>query len=302
MNPRTLRLRSVCLVLAVFLALNLSATDISYQQSVENWRKGYQASLTSDTGWLTVSGLFWLREGANHFGSDPSNEIALPASAPAHAGVFEFHAGKTTARIEPGVVVTMNGQPVQTAELRPDNPSDRLVLGDLTLYVHASGNRLGIRMKDKNSSLRKQFSGLHWFPIDESYRAAARYVPYDAAKQLDSQNVLGDPIKLAIVGYLSFKLRGQGFRLEVEQNKDGGFFVVFRDLTAGKETYPASRFIDTPPPKDVAGVKTVDLDFNEAYNPPCAYNPYTTCPLPLPGNRMKIAVPAGEKIYKEHTH
>ena len=303
MNSSAMRARILRLILAQLLSTCVvSAGDSTYQQAIENWRKSYQTSLTSDTGWLTVCGLFWLREGANRFGSDPSNEIVLPSSAPAHAGVFEFHAGKTTARIEPGVVVTMNGKPVQRADLRPDIATDRLVLGDLTLYVHASGERLAIRMKDKNSKLRQEFSGLHWFPIIESYHVTARYVPYDAPKQLDSQNVLGDPIKLDIVGYLTFKLQGQDFRLEVEQNKDGGFFVVFRDLTAGKETYPASRFIDTPPPKDVAGTKTVDLDFNEAYNPPCAYNPYTTCPLPLPGNRLKIAISAGEKLYTGHSH
>lgn len=276
------------------------ADDSAYRKSVEEWRKSYQATLTSDTGWLTVSGLFWLHEGNNNFGSDASNDIVLPASAPARAGSFEFHAGKTTAHINPGVTVTLNGKPVQTAELRPDVREDRLVLGDLTLYVHASGERLGIRMKDKNSKLRKEFTSLKWFPIDESCHVTARFVPYSSPKQLDSQNVLGDPIKMDVVGYLDFSLRGQKFRLEVESNSDGGFFVVFRDLTAGKETYPASRFIDTEPPKDGPDGKTVDLDFNKAYNPPCAYNPYTTCPLPLPGNRLKIAVPAGEKIYKEH--
>ena len=163
-----------------------------------------------------------------------------------------------------------------------------------------SGERLAIRMKDKNSKLRKEFSGLHWFPIDESYRVQARYFPYGMPKQLDSQNVLGDPIKLDVVGYLAFSLRGQDFRIEVEAEKSGGFFVVFRDLTAGQKTYPASRFIDTDPPTDGPDGKTLDLDFNKAYNPPCAYNPFTTCPLPLPGNRLKVAIPAGEKAYKPH--
>jgi uncharacterized protein (DUF1684 family) len=106
---------------------------------------------------------------------------------------------------------------------------------------------------------------------------------------------------LDIVGYLSFALQGKNFRLEVEAEKNGGFFVVFRDLTAGKLTYPASRFIDTDPPNDTPAGKVVELDFNKAYNPPCAYNPYTTCPLPLPGNRLQIAIPAGEKLYK-HDH
>ena len=104
-----------------------------------------------------------------------------------------------------------------------------------------------------------------------------------------------------VLGYLTFSLRGENFRLEVESGGDGGFFIVFRDLTAGKDTYSASRFIDTDAPKDGPGGNTVDLDFNKAYNPPCAYNPYTTCPLPLPGNRLPIAIPAGEKLYK-HGH
>jgi len=296
-----LRRRAPWLLLAVFILACAACADSAYRQSVEKWRQEYQASLTSDTGWLTVSGLFWLHEGENRFGSDPHNDFVLPASAPAHVGVFEFHSGKTTVHIDPGVPVTLNGKPVQAAELRPDSRKDRIVLGDLTLYVHASGNRFAVRMKDKNSPLRKNFSGLNWFPIDESYRVTAHYVPYESPKQLDSQNVLGDSIKMDIVGYLSFSLQGQSLRLDVEPGGDGGFFIVFRDLTAGKDTYPASRFIDTDPPKDGPGGKTVDLDFNEAYNPPCAYNPYTTCPLPLPGNRLPVAIPAGEKLYK-HNH
>jgi uncharacterized protein (DUF1684 family) len=284
----------------IFLAGFALADDAAYRQSVEQWRKNYLAELTSDTGWLTVSGLFWLHEGQNTFGSGASNHIVLPTPAPAHAGTFEFRAGKTTAHINPGVIVTLNGKPVQTAELRPDSKQDRLVLGDLTLYVHASGDRLAIRMKDKNSKIRKEFTSLKWFPIDETYHVVARFAPYSPPKQLHSQNVLGDPIKMDIIGYLDFSLHGRQFRFEVEPNSKGGFFIVFRDLTAGKETYPASRFIDTEPPKDGPNGKNVDLDFNEAYNPPCAYNPYTTCPLPLPGNRLKIAIPAGEKLYKKH--
>ena len=137
--------------------------------------------------------------------------------------------------------------------------------------------------------------------MDESYALTARFIPYDSHKQFDSQNVLGDPIKLDIVGYVLFSLHGQEYRLEAEANPDGTLFIVFRDLTSGKETYPASRFLDTDLPKDGPSGKTVQLDFNKAYNPPCAYNPYTTCPIPLPANRLRVEIPAGEKLYK-HTH
>ncbi|HEY1469260.1 MAG TPA: DUF1684 domain-containing protein [Candidatus Acidoferrum sp.] len=286
---------------AVFLLLALlgfgasAANDANYQQSVEKWRHDYEAKLTSDTGWLTVAGLFWMHEGENSFGSDPKNNIVLPPGAPAFAGVFSFRGGKTSVRMNFGVAATMNGKPVQTADLRPDSREDRIVLGDLTLFVHASGGRFAIRMKDKNSQLRKNFTGLNWFPIDPAYHVTAKYVSYPAPKELDSQNVLGDAIKLKVVGYVSFSLKGQAIRLDAEENDSApGLFIVFRDLTSGKLTYPASRFLDTGVPKDGA----VELDFNEAYNPPCAYNPFTTCPLPLLGNRLQMEIPAGEKLYK----
>jgi uncharacterized protein (DUF1684 family) len=297
--------RGFAVVLAVlFFVAILSATAISYRESVENWRKNYEAKLISDTGWLTVSGLFWLHDGQNRFGSDPLNDIVLPASAPPVAGVFEFHEGKTTLRLENGVRGTITGKPVQTAELRPDEKADYLVLGDLTIYVHASGQRFAIRLRDKNSKLRKNFKGLNWFPVDETYRVTAKYFPYNQPRDFDSQNVLGDPIKVKALGYLLFTLRGQELRLEAEGADEGpGFFIVFRDLTSGKLTYPASRFLDPDAPKDGPAGKTVELDFNKARNPPCAYNPYSTCPLPVPTNRLRTEIPAGEKLYnREHTY
>jgi len=291
--------RAVVFALVALLGFHVSAAnDANYQQSVEKWRHDYQAKLTSDTGWLTVAGLFWMHEGENSFGSDPKNNIVLPAGAPAFAGVFSFHDGKTSVRLNPGVAATMNGKPVQTADLYPDSREDRVVVGDLTLFVHASGGRFAIRMKDKNSQLRKNFTGLNWFPIDPAYHVTAKFVSYPALKELDSQNVLGDAIKLKVIGYVSFSLKGQTIRLDAEENDSApGLFIVFRDLTSGKLTYPASRFLDTEVPKDGA----VELDFNEAYNPPCAYNSFTTCPLPLPGNRLQIEIPVGEKLYK-HGH
>jgi uncharacterized protein (DUF1684 family) len=285
-------------IVASFAALAFASimnTDVSpYQQSIEKWRQAYEASLKSDGGWLTVSGLFWLHEGENRFGADPLNDIVLPAaSVPAVAGYFDFHAGKTVVHVNSGVPITMNGKAVEIAELRPDS-QDRLVLGDLMLLVHASGDRLGIRLRDKNSKVRKDFVGLQWYPIDESYRVTAHYVPYGSPKATEIPNILGDMEKTSFAGYVTFSLRGQEYRLDAEAGSSGRLFIVFRDLTSGKETYPAARFLDTAAPKD----GNVELDFNLAHNPPCAYNPYTTCPLPAPGNRLHVEIPAGEKTYK----
>jgi uncharacterized protein (DUF1684 family) len=196
-----------------------------------------------------------------------------------------------------GVQATIGGKPVESAELRPDQKADYLALGDLTLYVHASGSRFAIRLRDKNSNVRKNFTGLKWFPVDESYRVTAKYFPYDQPKEFDSQNIFGDLIKVKALGYMLFTLRGQELRLEAEAADEGpGFFIVFRDLTSGKSTYPASRFLDPDAPKDGPSGKTVELDFNKARNPPCAYNPYTTCPVPVPTNRLRVEIPAGEKL------
>jgi len=267
----------------------------AYRASVEKWRQDYEADLRSDHGWLTISGLFWLHEGENKFGSDPLNDVVLPeASSPPDAGSFDLHDRKVIAHIKPGVPATMNGKPVETVELQHDLPTDRLVIGGVTLWVHASGGRLTIRVQDKNSALRREFTGLHWFPIDESYRVVARYVQYEKPKDVPIQNLAGDSLALPISGYVVFTLRGEEYRLEAESDEKGELSFVFRDLTSGKETYAASRFLDTDAPKD----GMVILDFNEAYNPPCAYNPNTTCPLPPPENRLRVRIEAGEKMYR----
>jgi uncharacterized protein (DUF1684 family) len=279
------------------LALLSVPEDPGYRARVEKWRQDYEAGLKSDDGWLTVSGLFWLHDGENRFGSDPLSDIVLPAPAPPQAGSFSFRNGRTTVYVHAGVKITRNGQAVQSADLRPDEAADRLRMGDLTLMMHASGSRLGIRLKDRNSRLRKEFSGLHWFPVDEQYHLAARFVAYNPPKQALIQNVLGDADQADIAGYAVFTLHSQEYRLEGVQDDSGALEFVFRDLTSGKETYSAARFLDTDAPRN----GMVVLDFNEAYNPPCAYNPYTTCPLPTPENRLRVAIPAGEKIYS-HEH
>jgi uncharacterized protein (DUF1684 family) len=290
-------LQAVVTSLAVLASAYVAGADTSaYQQSVEKWRQSYEAGLKSDRGWLTVSGLFWLHEGENRFGSDPLNDIVLPASSvPAAAGHFDFHAGKTVVHVNPGVPLMLQGKAADGAELQPDS-GDVLAIGDLTLFVHGSGDRLGIRVKDKNSKIRKEFTGLQWYPIDEAYRVTARYVPYDSPKPAEVPNILGDTEKVSFAGYVTFSLRGQDYRLDAEAGQTGRLFIVFRDLTSGKETYPAARFLDAEAPKD----GRVVLDFNQARNPPCAYNPYTTCPLPAPGNRLRVEIPVGEKIYKQH--
>lgn len=277
------------LIVLLFSALALAADVAQYQQSIETWRKSYEQGVK---GWLRVSGLFWLHEGENRFGSDPLNDIVLPTAPGATLGYFEYHAGKTVVHVNPGAPVTMQGKPLETAELHAEQ--DYLVMGDLALMLHSSGDRYAIRLIDKNSSLLKNFTGLQWYPVSESYRLNAHYVPFDSPKVIDIPNIAGDSRPVPFSGYVSFSLRGQEYRLEVQTDEARRIYIVFRDLTSGKETYPAARFLEADPPKD--GI--VLLDFNKAHNPPCAYNPYTTCPLPPQSNRLRVEIQAGEKAYK----
>jgi uncharacterized protein len=291
------------LALALGLAFAIGTTmahaiDLGYQASVLKWRHDYETTLRADDGWLTVSGLFWLHDGDNRFGSDPLGDIVLNGKdVPARGGTFTMHNGKVVAQVQPGVKLLLAGKAADSGELRADVPDDRLQIGDLSLLVHASGTRLGIRVKDKNSKARREFSGLRWFPIDPAFRVMAKWEPYSTPKNTPTQNIVGDIDPYVMIGQVEFNLQGQSYKLEASEDSPGTgtLFIVFRDLTSGKQTDSAARFLVTAAPK--GGV--VELDFNKAYNPPCAYIAYATCPLPSMGNRMHLAISAGEKNYKE---
>ena len=275
--------------------LLLQVTTPSYKAEIEQYRQKREAGLKADGGWLTVSGLFWLNEGVNTVGTDKSKTIVLPeGSAPGSVGVFEFHDGQTIFRADPGVKVTVNGAPATSATLKPDTAGAPGVLqvNDLTMFVIKRGQRFAIRMKDKNSPMRRHFTGLKFFPPDERYKVTARFVPYTPPKMIPLPNILGETEQEASPGYVEFTLNGHPCRLD-PVTEDDTLFFIFKDLTAGKETYPSGRFLNTPMP--VNG--EVTLDFNKAYNPPCAFTPYATCPLPPQQNILAIRVEAGELRY-----
>jgi uncharacterized protein (DUF1684 family) len=274
----------------------LSSGDDSYKRKIQKWRAEQEAELKSDDGWLTVAGLFWLKEGVNRFGTDSANEIVLPeGSAPGKAGEIEFHAGKTTLRMEDGVAAMLNGNRVTRLELQSDEKQkpDVINVGGLSLQVIKRGQRYGVRVKDKDSRRRREFTGLRWFDIKESYRVAATFVRYDSPKEIEIPNVLGDVNKMPSPGYVTFKLDGKEHRLDpVLEGKDKLFFI-FSDSTSGRATYGAGRFLYADLPEG----DTVVLDFNQAVNPPCAFTEFATCPLPPRQNRLRVAIEAGELNY-----
>ena len=262
-----------------------------YEGEIQAWRTNREARLKADGGWLTVAGLFWLKEGDNHFGSDKAAEIALPASAPAYAGVFTLRAGETRFQLGAGVAATVGGKPASTGILHPDTTKDEDVLriGPLTMQVIERGGRYGIRLKDMQSAQRKAFAGLHWFPVNDAYRITARFV--SAPTIIQVPNILGQVNDMPRPGYLIFTVNGQEERLDpvIEEPGSNELFIIFRDETAPKETYGAGRFLYADMPKD----GHVVLDFNKAYSPPCAFTAHATCPLPPKQNRLPVRIEAG---------
>ena len=273
--------------LLALLLIAVCALAASYETSIQQWRLKREAALTADGGWLTVAGLFWLKEGDNTAGSDPAADIVLPRG-PARAGVFHFHDGKTT------FVSDKSSSPTQ--ELTPDS-DDAISLDDMSMFVIHRGERYAIRLKDKQSKFRREFTGLHWYPPKPEYRVIARFVRYATPKMITIPNILGETEKSPSEGYAAFTLNGREYHLEPVVEGDQLFFI-FRDLTSGKETYGSGRFLYADLPKD----GNVILDFNKAYNPPCAFTPYATCPLPPPQNRLQVRIEAGELNYGEGHH
>lgn len=288
---RTAALSTLVVALATTV---LGAMDAASRKKVEEWRKQHEASYRK--AYVPLAGLFALKPGANPAGSAASNAIVLPKATPAVIGRFVLD-GKNV-RFEPqtGVTVTMKGQRVTTGVgLNSDiaDAPDELTIGDITLWVHVSGDRPTIRMRDPNGETARSFRGFQWFPIEDQYRVTGRFIKDPAPHDVKTPNQLGDEDTMQTEGVVEFKIAGQTVRLRPMTTRPKRFWFIFRDGTSGKETYETARFLYS----DLRDDGTTVLDFNEAYNPPCAFNPYTTCPIPLPENRLKVRIPAGEKAY-----
>jgi hypothetical protein len=293
-----LRLCTVGTLALAFVAAEVAPGD--YQVGIEKWRQDRETRLKSETGWLTVVGLFWLKEGTNRFGSDPAGNIVLPAAAPPVAGDFELHGDKIVVKVQSGATVTSAGEAVTEMEMKPDSAGEPtvLALGDFSMFVIERGGKYAIRVKDKNSRMRKDFTGLKWFPVKPEYRITAHFTEYEPAKPISIPNVLGQKEDLPSPGYVTFTLGHKKLRLEpvLEDPDAKELFFIFRDLTSSQTTYPSGRFLYADLPLE----GKVVLDFNKAYNPPCAFTPYATCPLPPPQNRLPLRIEAGEKFSGHH--
>jgi hypothetical protein len=262
------------------------------------WHQKRIANLTSEDGWLSLVGLHWLKEGDNRVGSAEDSEVVFPAGTPAHLGTLTRKGGTVTLAVQPGVSLTRAGQPFTGGELgATESEKDVLALGSLRFYLIRRGERLGIRVKDAEAPARKRFHGIPTWPVNAAWRVEGRFEPAANPRKVPVPNVLGTVDEMTSPGTIVFKVNGEEHRLEpVQESSTEPLFIIFADQTNRTESYGAGRFLYADPPKD----GKVVLDFNRAYNPPCAFSPYATCPLPPPQNRLKLRVEAGEKRYGDH--
>lgn len=294
-------MRSSNIAIFVALIVTLAATQAAQENydfaALEKFRADREVALKQDTGWLTVAGLHFLNQGDNRVGSDPSNDIVLDfPSVPRHVGVISVNGTAVSIRAAEGQTLRINDDVRTQSELHgafDNQPVDTLQFGPVSFFVHYSGPRLALRVRDQQSTLRTNFSGLRWYAPDPAYRTIGTFHAYAEPKVVQIPNILGDIEPFNAIGTVTFELRGVRHTMEAWGNPKRLWFV-FRDQTSGRDTYPSARFLYTP----AVDNGQVVVDFNYAQNPPCAYNPYTTCPLPPAQNRLDVAIHAGEKKYK----
>jgi len=300
--------KSISILLLLFFVLSISCTTISeeekqYIQQIDDWHKQRVERLKEKDSWLSLAGLFWLEEGENSFGSDKSNSIIFPEGKAADfMGWFDLENGEVKIRLKPGIKITNKNQPITEMILQNDNSGKPIILKykSLSWFVVKRQDKYGIRLKDNEHPEFDRFAGIDRYEIDTEWRVKANFVPYNPAKIIEIPTVMGTILEDPSPGFLQFEIDGNLYQLDPTGKMESKrLFLIFADLTNGDETYGAGRFlsIDFPHPDS-----TVYIDFNKAYNPPCAFTKYATCPLPPKQNQLPLEVTAGEKNYAYALH
>jgi len=308
-----MRLRSYHFVLtAVLVSMPsvpsiLSAQEPYSEKSELDWRTQHTGDLRKPDGWLSLIGLEWLAPGETSIGSATDNKIHLPQSAPAHLGILRLENDAVTlSPPKEGFAsgLQIDGAPAREQVLRADQDKDKfnshVTFATLNFYVIKRADKFAVRIKDAKSPSLAEFHELKWFEANPAYRVSAKWAPYAPAKTIALLTLVGTSYSATVPGIAEFTLHGRSFHLEpvLEDPKVPKLFFILKDTTSTESTYPACRFLYTTfPDHGLDQPGELILDFNHLENPPCAYTPYATCPLPPAGNRLAIALPVGEQRY-----
>jgi uncharacterized protein len=288
------------LLLAIFLLLTITSctqkpnADPEYIKEIEDWDKRRVERLREENGWLNLAGLFWLKEGENKFGSAKDNDIIFP-SGPDNIGILILKDSAVTVKINQGINVINNGNAVTEMILLDDLSGNPVILqtGSLRWNVIKRTKGIGIRLRDLNAELVKNFKGIERFPVNEEWKIEASFDVYDPPKKILIPDIVGTVDEELCPGAVVFVKDGKEYRIDAIDSGQR-LFLIFADETSGVETYGAGRFMYVDKP-DSAG--KIILDFNKAYNPPCVFTKFATCPLPPKENYLKLRIEAGEKMW-----
>ncbi|MCY3969835.1 MAG: DUF1684 domain-containing protein [Acidobacteria bacterium] len=300
MEPhRTVRSASAIAAILALTATAQASAQSSYEHVLAEWRSQRVATLKGPDGWLNLAGLYWLEEGPNSFGASADNDLVAPeGSAPPKLGVFLVEDGTVTFRAAPGIPVFLGESPVTEILLTDDQEKEATLLtsGPLAWTVIRRMDRLGVRLRDYDHPAVTAFAGIESYDADPSWRLKARFEPYPEPRTIRVPTVVeGLGWEPTVPGTLEFEAQGQSLSLEAYRSDDE-FMIVFADATTGDTTYPAGRYLAADLPGEDG---TTILDFNKAYNPPCVFTEFATCPLATPRNRLPVSVEAGEKYTQE---
>ncbi len=276
------------------------SNEAAYLESMEMWKRNRLERLKGENGWLNLAGLFWLKEGENRFGSDPSNDIVFPDKAEPFCGVITLKNGQASLEVKEGVEITSGGKPVTMLDLRDDHskPVTTLRQGDLAWYIIKRGDKYGIRLRDYRHPRIRELDHIPSYPVQADYVVEATLRPFAQPETITvATPVEGYSESYQCPGELHFTLKHKKLKL-LPFSEGNGYFLVFADETTGLETYGAGRFFYTEP--DSTG--RILLDFNKAYNPPCAFTPFATCPMPPRENFLDFPIKAGEKAVHPGSH
>lgn len=290
-----------------------ATTALDFKSEHAEWVHERAADLGKPDGWTSLIGLHWIAAGTQSVGGAEGNAIRL-AIAPDRLAELEQRADGLYVRPVDGALITADGKPVQgEVRLEPEGKGGGTKLsydeGKGQITAIKRGQRLALRVRHADAPARRHFGGLDFFPAEQSWRVQARFVPHPAGRTLPIVNVLGEVADTPNPGYVVFEKQGREWRLEALGDPTKSLNLMFQDQTTNRQTYGVGRYLRTDA---VAADGTVTLDFNRAYNPPCAYTDFATCPLPPPENRLaqqdgdrqrvRLAVLAGEKKYALAQH
>ncbi|HJU39504.1 MAG TPA: DUF1684 domain-containing protein [Tahibacter sp.] len=298
------------LMLAALATTGVRATSVSvdagggeadHKTQIETWRAQRVERLKAPAGWLSLVGLHWLKDGEQTVGSGKDNDVVLNVG-PAKLGKVTLKNGETSIALDPKAGAKIDGADKASAPLADDRSEKptTVAFGTANFYVIDRDGKKALRVKDTEADTRKHFLGIDYYDIDPKWRIEAKWEAFDPPKTLEVPTVLGTVEKYPVPGKATFEIAGKKYEITpvIEVPGDKELFIIFADRTSGKDTYGAGRFLYAPMPSN----GKIVIDFNKAYNPPCAFTPYATCPLAPPENKLNLPVTAGEKKYRGSHH